>query len=96
MLQCETTNEYVRIDNIGGAIVSMAGWRILSVVGPQTYFFPGYQLQPGASVYVHSGPDAPPSSGNRLRWTTAYIWNNNGDEARLMSPSGAVVSNRSC
>jgi len=95
-LQCETTNEYVRIDNIGGTAVSMTGWRILSVVGPQTFHFPSYLLQPGASIYVHSGPDAPPSSGNRLRWTTAYIWNNAGDEARLISPSGTVVSNRTC
>lgn len=96
VLQCETADEYVRIDNIGGAAVEMSGWSILSVVGPQTFFFPNYQLEPGASVYVHSGPDAPASGGNQLRWTTSYIWNNSNDEARLITPGGAVVSERSC
>ena len=95
-LRCDTRDEYVRIDNTGGAAVNMSGWRILSVVGPQTYYFPSYQLQPGASVYVHSGPDAPPTSGNNLHWTTSYIWNNSGDEARLITPAGAIVSQRSC
>jgi len=96
VLQCETANEYVRIDNTGGSAVAMSEWSILSVVGPQTFFFPEYQLEPGTSVYVHSGPDAPASGGYRLRWTTSYIWNNNNDEARLISPAGVVVSSRSC
>jgi hypothetical protein len=95
-LQCETRNEYVRIANIGAGTANLSGWRILSVVGSQTYYFSAYQLQPGDSVYVHSGPDAPPTSGNHLFWTSAYIWNNDGDEARLINPAGQAVSSRSC
>ena len=95
-MECETRDEYVRIDNIGGGAANLAGWHILSVVGSQTYDFPSYQLVPGASVYVHSGPDAPPTSGNHLFWTTAYIWNNEGDEARLIDPIGQTIHSRSC
>ena len=67
------------------------------MVVPQTYFFPDYELGPGATVYVHNGPAAPPTSGNNLLWTNAFIWNNNGDEAQLITPyGGAAVSQRSC
>lgn len=95
-LQCEGSDEYVRIVNIGGAAVNMVGWDLLSVVGSQNYDFPSYSLAPGASVYVHSGPGAPPTGGNTLLWTTSYIWNNSGDEARLISPAGVVVDTDDC
>lgn len=96
VLHCEGRDEYIRVDNAGGASAQLSGWKIISVVGSQTYAFPSYTLAPGATVYVHSGPDAPPSGGNNLRWTTAYIWNNEGDDAELRSPSGTVVDTDSC
>jgi len=95
-LQCESRNEYVRIDNTGGTAANMAGWRIFSVVGSQTFPFPLYNLAPGGSVFVDSGPDAPPTGGNRFRWTTAYIWNNDGDKAQLKDPQGNVVDEKDC
>ena len=76
--------------------MSMSGWSILSVVGPQTFPFPSYTLNPGAAVTVHSGPDAPASGGDNLRWTTGYIWNNDGDEAQLKNPQGGVVDIDDC
>jgi hypothetical protein len=70
----------------------MTNWRIQSVVGGQWYTFPtGYVLAPGSSVRVHSGPDALSSPPTDLRWTTAYTWNNDGDEARLYNAAGQVV-----
>lgn len=95
-LQCESRNEYVRVDNYGSVAVSMQGWDIYSVEGPQTFNFPAYSLPAGESVYVHSGPDAPGTGGNRIRWTTAYIWNNDGDTARLITPQGTVVDTDDC
>ena len=95
-LQCSGRDEYVRVDNVGGATAELDGWRIVSVVGTQTYDFARHALAPGTSVYVHSGPDAPPTGGNHLRWTTAYRWNNDGDEAELRDPSGAVVDTARC
>lgn len=96
VLSCRTEPEYVRIDNIGGAAAQLAGWRIHSVVGDQWYTFPTYTLDPGASVYVQSAEGAPPSSGNHLLWTTQNIWNNQGDQARLLTPAGVQVDTRSC
>ena len=95
-LQCETRDEYVRVENVGTAAAQLSGWTIFSVTGSQTFSFPSYVLQPGASVTVHSGPDAPPTGGSVFRWTTAYIWNNDGDEAELTDPSGDVVDSRDC
>lgn len=96
MLQCQGRDEYVRVDNVGGSSVNLAGWKIYSVVGSQTFTFSSYQLAAGASVYVHSGPDAPPTSGNHIRWTTSYIWNNDDDTAQLKNPSGQVVDEDRC
>lgn len=96
VLQCAGRDEYVRVVNDGGTSVNLSGWRIRSVVGPQTFDFPSYTLDPGATVSVHSGPDAPPTGGNVLRWTTAYIWNNDGDSAELRDPQGIVVDDRDC
>lgn len=95
-LQCEGRDEFIRIRNNLGNDLSMSGWSILSVEGPQTFQFPAYTLNPGASVTIHSGPDAPASGGDSLRWTTGFIWNNAGDEAQLMNPQGGVVDSDSC
>lgn len=95
-LRCDSADEHVRIDNLGAAAVNLTGWRLRSVVGPQTYHFPAYTLAPGSSVYIHSGPAAPPTGGNNLHWTNSYIWNNNGDQAQLITPAGAVLSQRNC
>lgn len=86
------TDEYVRIENVGTAPQTMTSWRILSVEGSQTYYFPtGYVLAAGSNVRVHSGPGAIHSPPADLRWTTAYIWNNDGDEARLYNAQGQLI-----
>ena len=95
-LRCDTRDESIRITNAGGSIGDLRNWRVLSVVGSQSYRFSSYTLIPGESVTVHSGPDAPSSGSGRLRWTTSYIWNNNDDEAELIDPQGNTVDDRDC
>lgn len=95
-LRCDTRDETIRVRNDGTAPAPLSGWSIVSVVGSQTFAFPGYTLAPGASVSVHSGPDAPPTGGDVLRWTTGYIWNNDGDTAELVAPDGTVMDERDC
>lgn len=95
-LSCDSNPEYVRIDNIGVVAAGLADWRIHSVVGDQWYTFPAYTLAPGASVYVQSASDAPPSSGNHLLWSTQNIWNNQGDQARLITPAGNEIDSLAC
>ena len=95
-LRCDTRDEYVQVDNTGGSPASLSGWSIFSTVGSQTFRFPSYNLAPGASVYVHSGPGAPETGGNHLRWTTAQICSNDGDTAQLKDPQGRVVDEDGC
>jgi hypothetical protein len=74
----------------------MDGWQIVSEVGPQTYDFPnGITLGMSETLRVHSGPDAIDSPPNDLLWSTAYIWNNEGDKAELKDDQG-VVRDTSC
>ena len=85
-------DEYIRIDNVGTLAQDMTDWKIVSVVGSQTYYFPpGCTLNAGARVYVHSGPAASDNPPRHLRWTGRYVWSNDGDEARLYDAQGREV-----
>ena len=96
-IECDGRDEYVRVQNGGASATNLSGWSILSVVGDQDFSFPSYDLQPGGTVEVHSGPDAPETSGSVFRWSRQYIWNSSdGDSARLRDPGGTAVSERGC
>ncbi|MDN4523102.1 lamin tail domain-containing protein [Fictibacillus fluitans] len=85
--------EYVQIQNFGIAPVDMTGWTIRSTRGGQVFTFPaGYILQPGATVYVTSGALAIDDPPTYLKWTTANVWNNNGDAAVLYNAQGQLIS----
>jgi len=89
-------DEYVEVSNYGAGSQDMSNWRIVSVVGDQTFWFPeGYVLGAGSYVRVHSGPDAYSNPPMNLLWTTGYVWNNGGDEAVLYDDKGSVVDKRS-
>lgn len=89
-------DEYIEIKNDGPGNQLMDSWKIVSVVGPQTYDFPSrITLASGHSLRVHSGPDAINNPPGDLRWTTAFIWNNTGDNAE-MRDSENVVRDTSC
>lgn len=82
--------EVVAIKNMGTTNVAMAGWKLVSVQGSQTYTFPTYTLKAGATIKVTSGPNAIANSYN-LKWTTANIWLNSGDPAKLYDSKGALI-----
>ena len=81
-------NEQVIIQNTGNTSVNMKGWKLVSAKGKQMLYFPDIILQSGQSITICSGPGA---SGT-LIWSKAYLWNDKGDEAQLIDPSGKVVS----
>lgn len=88
----DQTDEVVTIENCGGP-QAMAGWRLLSVVGSQTYYFPAdCVIQARGCVRIHSGPDAMDAPPFDLFWTRSYIWRNAGDEAILYDADGQQVS----
>lgn len=93
-LQYSGSDEYVEITNHGPGPQTMTGWKIVSVEGNQTYYFPsGYTLTAGSWVRVHSGPSATDNPPAHLLWTKGYIWNNDGDEAQLYNSQGQLVDN---
>ena len=75
----------------------MSGWKIHGVIGDQWLCdsSAGYVLAAGASVRVHSGPDAFENPPADLLWGYAYIWRNDGDEAVLYDDAGRVVDSHS-
>ncbi|MBC7265064.1 MAG: lamin tail domain-containing protein [Chloroflexi bacterium] len=88
----DQTDEIVTIENRGGP-QAMAGWRLLSVVGSQTYYFPADCVIPALGrVRIHSGPDAIDVPPLDLFWTRSYIWRNAGDEAILYDADGQQIS----
>lgn len=96
----ESSDEYIRIVNHGTGGQDMTGWKVQSYANKngnceptgQCYWFPsGYLLDVGASVRVHSGPDADDNPPGDLKWTTSYIWHNDGDVGVLYDAEGDEV-----
>ena len=82
-LQYSGSDEYIEIANNGPGVQNLDGWVIRSTTGSQTYTFGSINLGIGQSVRVHSGPGAFSNPPFDLLWSTAYLWNNAGDEAEL-------------
>ncbi len=89
-------DEYVQIKNVSNQQINLKGWKIASEpADKQTFAFPDITLQPGESVYVHTGPNAGANKlpGINIVWTKKYIWDDNGDACVLIDPSGNIVDN---
>jgi competence protein ComEC len=87
--------EAVTITNKSAQNTDMTGWKLVSVKGNQTFTFPnGYILKAGASVKITSGPNATGNGGSILEWTTANVWNNDGDPGKLYDARGNLNSSK--
>ncbi len=85
------SDEYVQVTNQGGASQLMSGWKIVSVRAGQSYSFPSVSIAPGQSCRVYTNEIHPEWCSLSFGSRTA-IWNNKGDRANLVDPSGRVVS----
>jgi len=82
-------NEYVRIENAGGSAADMANWTLSDVAG-NTFTFPPFTLNPGASVRVWT--KAGTGTATDLYWGRgSAVWDNVGDCAYLRDSAGAQV-----
>jgi hypothetical protein len=82
--------EYIVIRNTGTIRVGIGRWTIRDAAG-HVYKFPlGFRIAPGAKVWLHTGKGA---SGARHRyWGMGnYVWNNDGDTARLRRANGSLA-----
>ena len=92
IMNVDLHEEEVLIKNTSNQEINLSGWKLLSVKGTQAYFFPqGTILKPGKTIIVASGRGVE-ESDNVLKWTGAYIWNNDGDKAELYDNTNQLVS----
>ncbi len=83
--------EYIELINSDDEKINLEGWIIVSVKGDQRFTLPLYELEERETVKIYSG-NAAKNQTDGIIWTTKYIWNNDGDPARLLNPNGEVVS----
>jgi micrococcal nuclease len=84
-------DEYVEFQNQGSLPQDMAGWRIASVRGGQTYVFGALAMQPGQICRLYTNEVHAEWCG--LSWGKATAqWNDTGDRANLLDATGKVVS----
>lgn len=87
------SDEYVEITNQGSSPADISGWQISSSVGRNKIFtFPaGTTLAAGQKVRVYTN-EVHPESGGFSYGSTLSLWNDSGDEARLLDAQGNWVS----
>jgi hypothetical protein len=82
--------EYIVIKNTSADTADMTGWKIVSVLGNQTFTFPDFRLVSGASVKIG---DSANNSGIDFHWLDGGgIWNNSkSDPAELYDANEQLV-----
>lgn len=84
----DLVNEIVTLKNYTNTDINMTNWKLVSVEGNQVFDFPsGYIMPANSEITIASG-----KSTGTLKWTSAYIWNNDGDRAELYDASNKLVS----
>ena len=82
-------NEWVCFQNYGAGAQTMTGWHVKDGYG-WTYNFPGFILQPGARVKLHTGSGA--NTATDLYWGRgSAVWNNGGDVIKLYNAAWVLV-----
>lgn len=84
--------ETVTIQNNGSAPVDLTGWVLKDESASHRYQFPtGFTLLSGETTTVHTGCGTATSTDLYWCWTRSAIWNNDGDTAFLLDPSGNIA-----
>ena len=81
--------EYVCLENQGGAPADMTGWTLRDEHG-WTYTFPAFTLAPGARVLVRTACGS--DTATDLYWChKGAVWNNDGDVVTLADRAGNAL-----
>jgi hypothetical protein len=81
--------EWVKIKNTGGKAKSLSGWTLRDKAG-HVYNFGSFKLKAGRTVTVHTGSGSD-SAKHLYQDSGAYIWNNDGDTAKLKNDNGKLI-----
>lgn len=88
--------EWVEITNTGVTAESMTSWVLKDESASHRYTFPaGFTLDPDSTVTVYTGCGT--DTDTALYWCSdkGAVWNNSGDTAFLLDPTGNLVDKRS-
>jgi hypothetical protein len=81
--------EWIRLKNTGPSGRSLTNRTVRDSAG-HVYRFGTYRLGAGKTVMVHTGRGS--NTARHRYWRQdAYVWNNDGDRARLKKPNGTTV-----
>jgi Lamin Tail Domain len=83
--------EWIRLKNTGSKARMLTGWTVRDTSG-HVYRFGTYKLGAGKTVTIHTGSGAN-RPRNRYWRSDEYIWNNDGDRARLKNSFGTTIDN---
>ncbi|WSJ91120.1 lamin tail domain-containing protein [Streptomyces sp. NBC_01304] len=79
-------DEWVNIHNSGSSAVQLKGYKLKDNTG-YTYTFGSYRIGAGKTVKVRTGVGT--NASGVVYWDRGwYVWNNTGDKARLIRPTG--------
>ncbi|BDZ59193.1 lamin tail-like protein [Barrientosiimonas humi] len=84
--------EFIRLTNTTTRSIVMTGYTVRDNGDAHIYRFPsGYTIGSKRTVTLHTGTGR--NTSTDLYWgrTSQYVWNNTGDTARLLSPTGRLV-----
>ncbi|MYY83529.1 MULTISPECIES: lamin tail domain-containing protein [unclassified Streptomyces] len=81
--------EWVNIHNSSRSAIQLKGYKLKDDTG-YTYTFGSYKIGAGKTVKVRTGKGSD-ASGVRYWGRSNYVWNNTGDKARLIKPSGSQL-----
>jgi hypothetical protein len=83
--------EYVRLDNRGTKTADVTGWCLKDRANHRLRIPRGHEIEPGGSLFVHTGAGDPSVTRYFARRRKA-IWNNRGgDTASLTSANGRLI-----
>lgn len=86
------SDEWIAVQNFGGAPVNLAGWRIYADDPGQDFSFPSFDLQPGQGCRVYTNEYHPETCGFSFGRGSA-IWANQERECGyLYRPDGSEAS----
>jgi hypothetical protein len=84
--------EFVELWNAGNATLDLTGWKLHDAPtasgAVNTFTFPAWTLRPNGRVVVWGGSAA---DGRGPAWSNSAVWNNAGDGAFLVDPTGALA-----
>lgn len=90
--QCQRREERVVVENPTASAISLAGYELHDEESRHSTMLDQFgSIGAGARLVILTGEDAVASPGEVV-WKRQNVWNNDGDTAYLVTPSGSVTS----